>query len=242
MLKNPTAIFIIGACVLYIVCSVLRFWYYYEISQNLIKEASGEHYEITGGHDTRSVAIVGDSTAVGVGTKSISETYHYQFLERHKNNFTFDVKNYGVSGAQVVDLAGQLAGVSPVDLMIITITGNDVTHGTSLKSIEKDLKTALLEAHKKAKQVILLTPGDLGEVRIVPLPLRLYWGTQSPRMSEVAHRVAQDTKTSHVDIYALHVTYFRDEPKKYYASDYFHPSVEGYRVWADALDDAVKIE
>ncbi|MEK7150884.1 MAG: SGNH/GDSL hydrolase family protein [Patescibacteria group bacterium] len=242
MLKNPTIIFIIGACVLYVIYSVLRFWYYYEISQNLILKASGEHYEIAGGSDVRSVAVIGDSTAVGVGTKSVSETYHYQFFERHKDRFTFNVKNYGVSGARVMDFAGQLAGVSSVDLIIITITGNDVTHGTSLKSIEEDLKTALLEAHKKAKQVILLTPGDLGEVRIVPLPLRLYWGTQSPRMSEVAHRVAQDTKTPHVDIYALHVPYFRDEPKKYYASDYFHPSADGYRVWADALDDAVKIE
>ncbi|MEK7630844.1 MAG: GDSL-type esterase/lipase family protein [Patescibacteria group bacterium] len=228
--------------VVYTLASGARFWFYLRRAKLLMSSTPRQDYVIAGGEKKLSVTILGDSTAVGTGASGYTKTYHYQFLERHKNNYSFDVQNKGVVGARTADLARQIESMGHSDLAIISIGGNDVTHGTEWASVERDLSGALGAVSQKAKRVVLLTPGDLGDVLIVPYPLRKYWATKSPKLSVLAARVASDKKITHIDIYALGGTQFRDEPYVYYASDLFHPSDAGYKLWADALDAKVNFE
>lgn len=235
-------IFIAVALTIYIVFAGGRFLFYFNRAQNLMREIKAENYKIRGEGPVRKVAVLGDSTTVGIGAGDITKTYHYQFLVRHKDRFSFDVKNYGVSGARTADLASQLSKVDSVDLMLITIGGNDITHGTPWNEVERDLRVALDIAHTKAKTVLILTPGDFRDVFIVPYPIRLWWGSKNQGLSELVSRLAKSTNTIHVDIYALHDRHFHDEPAKYYAPDYFHPSAEGYRLWGEAVETKLKLE
>jgi lysophospholipase L1-like esterase len=228
--------------VVYALASGVRFWFYLRRAQTLMAATPARNYIIAGGEKKLSVTILGDSTAVGTGASDYTKTYHYQFLERHKSIYSFDVENRGVVGARTADLARQIESMRQSDIAIISIGGNDVTHGTEWVSVERDLESALGAVSQKTRRVVLLTPGDLGDVLIVPYPLRRYWATKSPKLSALASRVAGSAKITHVDIYALGGTQFRDEPYTYYASDLFHPSDAGYKLWADALDAKVKFE
>jgi|GEM_PF-4812945 len=227
---------------MYTLASSARFWFYLRRARVLMEATPRKDYVITGGEKKLTVTILGDSTAVGTGASDYTKTYHYQFLARHADRYSFDVKNKGVVGARTADLARQIESMRESDIAIITIGGNDVTHGTAWASVERDLASALGTVSQKAKRVVLLTPGDLGDVLIVPYPLRRYWASKSPVLSKLATRVAGDKKITHIDIYALGGTQFRDEPYTYYATDLFHPSDAGYKLWADALDAKVNFE
>lgn len=228
--------------VVYTLASSARFWFYLRRAKSLMAVTPVQSYVIAGGEKKLAVTILGDSTAVGTGASDYAKTYHYQFLERHKDKYSFNVENKGVVGSRTADLARQIESIGHSDLVIISIGGNDVTHGTKWPRVEQDLAAALDVVSHKAKRVVLLTPGDLGDVLIVPYPLRKYWATKSPQLSALAARVANDKKITHIDIYALGGSQFRDEPYVYYASDRFHPSDAGYKLWADALDAKVNFE
>lgn len=228
--------------VVYALASGARFWYYLRRARALMDATPRKDYVIAGGEKKLAVTILGDSTAVGTGASGYTKTYHYQFLERHKDKHSFDVENKGIVGARTADLARQIESMRQSDIAIISIGGNDVTHGTNWASVERDLAAALGTVSQRAKRVVLLTPGDLGDVLIVPYPLRKYWATKSPKLSTLATRIAAAARVMHIDIYALGGSQFRDEPYIYYATDLFHPSDAGYKLWADALDAKVNFE
>ncbi|MDA1334705.1 MAG: GDSL-type esterase/lipase family protein [bacterium] len=225
--------------VVYIVFSGGRFWFYLNESRTLINLQTGENYTIGGGPDKKSIFIVGDSASVAVGADDYTGSYHYQYLSKFSDTHTFDVKNFAMSGARTADLDAQFNQIDMgdrADLMFITIGGNDVTHGTSWKKVELNLRKELVRANAIAETVVLITPGDLGEVKIVPYLIRRYWAARSPFYSELARVVARDTGTIQVDIFVLSKGLFGESPEIFYAEDLFHPSTEGYKMWADAIE------
>jgi lysophospholipase L1-like esterase len=215
--------------------SGVRFYYLVKRATKMMQLYTAEDYVIPGGPNRISVAVVGDSTAVGVGSSHLNGTYHYQYLKSLSDKYTFDVINVGVSGAKLADVQLQLNKIKKVDLMLLTIGGNNATRFSSKDALEQGYRNVMSQAVVKARKLILITPGDLRDVTIAPLPIRFAWGHMSARLSSSATRVVSEFDVIHVDIYKLHSSLFREKPDIYYASDGFHPSDAGYKLWADAL-------
>lgn len=224
-----------AAIVAYSLISFARFLYYRRQALSLVAIPTSQNYTLGSGGREREVIVLGDSTAVGVGATGYEHTYHYQYLSRRNDGFSYSVANAGVVGARISDLRGQLENIGRVDILFISIGGNDVTHATAEAALRDDLRNALRLAREKADTVILVTPGSLGDARIVPFPLRIIWGFGSRKLSALVSSVARDVSVTHVDVFSCPGASFARDPKRYFARDFFHPSNDGYRLWAEAI-------
>ncbi|MEK7649393.1 MAG: GDSL-type esterase/lipase family protein [Patescibacteria group bacterium] len=229
--------------VVYTLASGARFWFYLSRTWALIEVTPAKNYIIEGDSKKLIVTVLGDSASVGTGASDYTKTYHYQVLERHKDTYSFDVENKGIVGARVGDLMSQITEMRDSDLAIISIGGNNVTHATRWSSFERDLQNALDAVSKKTKRIVLLTPGDLGDVLNMPYPVRKFWSRGSSQLGGHVSSVIKDMpNVTYVNMYAVDEGHFQNEPDIYYANDRFHPSDAGYKLWADAIDAKIIFE
>lgn len=230
-----TLMLALALLLIYGLFAVIRFRYYAQQAQGLMMQPTNREYILERGGLLRQVAVVGDSTAYGTGGKDETETYHYQFLSQLSGVDSFAVKNYGVVGARVADVAQQLEHVDHVDLLIISIGANDVTHGSDEKKTEEGVGSILKTGLEKAEYVVFVSPGTMADSHVLPKPVHWWWGRGSRCYSELAKRVAGKFDVIHVDVYSHAEASFAQNPGLYFAPDYFHPSAAGYGLWATAI-------
>lgn len=223
--------------IIYILVSTGRFLYYRQVGLTLAAVLKTDQYTLGQGGKTFQVAILGDSTAYGTGASDFKHTYHYQFLAQQPG--TYEVHNYGVVGAQLEDVNEQLQKLQQIDLILISVLGNDVTHFTPLDTLRTQLDQVLTTAESKAKQVILITPGSFEDAFILPWPIRQALVYRGGQVSALAKEVASQHQVIHVDMYSQPEYSFSQDPQKYFATDYFHPSDSGYAFWSQAIQKAV---
>ncbi len=189
------------------------------------------------------VLWLGDSTAAGVGASSPAATLPVQVARRLDRPVELTV--LAVSGDRVGDVLDdqmQRVAAAQPDLILISVGTNDVTHLTSVADFG-DRYRSLVRRLPDDSEIVLLGVPDLGSPRRFAQPLRSIAGVQGRRLDEVVEAVAHDEELRYVDIAASTGPAFRDEPSRYFSADRYHPSDEGYRLWADAvvavLDEAV---
>lgn len=232
-------IVILIALIIYIGLSAARFFYYRNIGIALRDVSKQTEYTLGKDHPLYQVAVLGDSTAYGVGATDYQHTYHYLALANQ--DATFHVQNFGVSGARMADLEEQLAQVERVDLMFISICGNDITHFTRLTDLRQQLESVLTAAEKKAKTVVLITPGSFENAFILPSPIRWLLVWRGGQVSTLAKEVAaQHARVISVDMYSHAESDFSQNPDLYFATDFFHPSDAGYELWTQAIEKDVE--
>jgi acyl-CoA thioesterase I len=176
--------------------------------------------------------VLGDSTGQGLGAPSPEGGYVGQVLAelRLRTGRPWRVLNLSVSGALTRDvLNGQLPGLPAApDLVTCGIGVNDVLYTAPTKLL-RDLRT--LVGAIPDKTVVL----DL------PLPTGL-WGILG-RIS--VPYVARINRTIHEAAWARGLpvaevsAHFLPPWHGKFASDYFHPSQDGYRDWTRALLAAI---
>lgn len=219
--------------IIYSVVSGGRFLYFRQAGLELAAQPKEDTYSIGKGKAVYQVAVIGDSTAFGVGASDFTKTYHYQFLVQQPGKF--QVRNYGVIGARTEDLIDQLNQIQQVDLLFISISGNDVTHLTRLDDLSTQLDAALTLAETKADTIILITPGSMGDVGLLPWPLRTILGYRSGQVSNLTKQIASTHEVVQVDLFSHSEYSFAQDPKLNFAADLFHPSDAGYALWATAI-------
>lgn len=222
----------IGFLVAYTLFSGGRFLYFRQAGHKLIALPRQDEYTVGHGKPYQ-VAVTGDSTAFGTGASDFTKTYHYQFLTQQPGSF--HVQNYGVIGARTSDLTQQLEQIKHVDLLFISISGNDVTHFTRLNDLTTQLDQLLTLAESKADTVILITPGSMGDVGLLPWPIRLILGQRSSQVSTLTKQVSSQHDVIQVDMFSHPEYSFAQDPKTNFAADLFHPSNAGYMLWASAI-------
>jgi lysophospholipase L1-like esterase len=90
--------------------------------------------------------------------------------------------------------------------------------------------------------VVVMGIGDFGTVPRIPQPLRALTGWRGRRFDDVIRRVADRRGAAYVDLYANTGPAFGHDPELFYSDDGFHPSDEGYRIWADVILDVLRAE
>jgi len=189
------------------------------------------------------LAVAGDSTVAGIGADTIDDTLPMQIASRlaRESGREVHVVGHGVSGAVIHDvLAKQLKRVGKVDVLVIVIGSNDVTHVTKLDALERDTEQMLEQAQGQAGTVVLGSAGRLDTPNF-PQPLRRIAMSRATQIRARQRRVAADQGVGFVNLGEDVADRFNRTPHSM-SSDGFHPGAPGYGVWADAIAAEVATE
>lgn len=194
------------------------------------------------------LVLLGDSAAIGVGVEWLSDTVGGQ-LARLLSEGTAEtgerhilLSSVGVAGSRSTDLATQVArallGDKP-DVAVVLIGVNDATGLRSPEESADHLGAAVRRLRDAGVQVVVGTCPDLGAVRSLAPPLRQITGWMGRRVAKAQMRAVVAADGIVVDLADETGAVFRADAGTL-CYDGFHPSADGYRVWAYALYPAVE--
>src|SRR6266540_577239 len=178
------------------------------------------------------LVLLGDSTALGVGVDRVSDTVGGQLVE---------LSNVAVSGSVSSDLGTQVAralvGTRP-DVAVILVGANDATRFGPSRGAPEHLAAAVRRLRAAGVAVVVGTCPDLGAARAFAAPLRQLIGWRGRRLARAQETAVRAAEGVPVGLAALTGAVFRADAGTF-CPDGFHPSADGYRVWAHALLPAV---
>ncbi|MGC9666756.1 SGNH/GDSL hydrolase family protein [Planosporangium sp. 12N6] len=190
------------------------------------------------------LVLLGDSTALGVGVEQVTDTVGGQLamlLAEEADGRRVELSSVAVSGSRSADLGTQVAralvGTRP-DVAVILVGGNDAVHFTAPAEAADDLASAVRRLRAAGVAVVVGTCPDLGSARAFPPPLRQLVGWHGRRLARAQAAAVATVGGVPVDLAAQTGAVFRADAGTY-CHDGYHPSADGYRVWAHALLPAV---
>jgi lysophospholipase L1-like esterase len=196
---------------------------------------------------TLRLVLLGDSAAIGVGVEWLSETVGGQLARLLADGSTDTgerhvlLSSVGVAGSRSADLATQVArallGDRP-DVAVVLIGAHDATSLRSPEESAELLGQAVRRLRDAGVRVVVGTCPDLGALRAIAPPLRQVAGVLGRRMARAQARAVTAAGGAVVDLADETGAVFRADAGTF-CYDGFHPSADGYRVWAHALYPAV---
>lgn len=184
------------------------------------------------------VTWLGDSTAAGVGASGPATALPRLVAGALVPALVRPVELtvLAMSGDRVDDVSRHQVGrVSPdTELVVVDVGSNDVTHLTSVGDFARRYRAVLDRLPRRAKVVLVGVP-DIGAVTRFAQPLRAIAGWRGRTIDTEVARLARDRRLGYVDIAGQTGPSFRRHPERYLAVDHYHPSDDGYRLWADAV-------
>ncbi len=184
--------------------------------------------------------LLGDSIAAGLGSDHPEGTLGAQLARRLAKTTRRSVRLTTVArvGAESSMLADQLSARPPgrrVDVAVIVVGGNDVTHRVRVADSVQCLVDAVGALRAEGAGVVMGTCPDLGTLRPVPQPLRSLGSRASKQLAD-AQREAVIAAGGHaVELATVVGPFFIAQPDQMFSLDNFHPSAAGYRRTAKAL-------
>lgn len=180
---------------------------------------------------------LGDSTGSGVGARDGGYVARlFQRLLEHRAGS--ELANLCVSGATTEDvLRSQLQpGVakSP-DLVTLGIGINDIGHNFSLDEFARHYEEILTTLTTKTNAAIVVTNiPDISSAPRIPAFARAEYQQQIVRFNERLEEIARRHGVIVFDINSITHRELPGHPE-YFSSDGFHPSDEGYELWASEM-------
>lgn len=228
-----TTLFILGGLALLLVAYwSVRFYLTVHTSKRLIENAVP--YARTADSPSRTMLVLGDSTAVGIGADTPEESV----AGRIAGELSIDsVESRAVSGAVVRDVKAQAAEASRerYDLILIQAGGNDIIRFTSADTAGEALRESL-RSLPAAGRVILISAGDVGGATLFPWPVRPFHSRLNRAYHDTFARVAAEEGITYVNFKDSPATKeIRNNPDTYLAADGLHPSSAGYRLWFEEI-------
>lgn len=190
------------------------------------------------------LVLLGDSTALGVGVDRMSDTVGGQLaalLAGGPGGRRVELSNVAVAGSLSADLGTQVAralvGVRP-DIAVILVGGNDTTRFVRSSDAVEHLAAAVRRLRGAGVSVVVGTCPDLVAARAFAVPLRQLIGWRGRRLARAQAIAVRAADGVPVDLVEQTGALFRADPGTF-CHDGYHPSADGYRVWAHALLPAV---
>ncbi|MEI4270754.1 SGNH/GDSL hydrolase family protein [Klenkia sp. LSe6-5] len=184
------------------------------------------------------LAVLGDSSAVGLGVDRAEQTPGVLIASALAELAERPVRlvKVAVSGARSADLARQVERVLPQrpDVAMVMIGANDVTSRSKPALAVRDLAAAVRALRETGCEVVVGTCPDLGTIRPVAQPLRTLgrrWSRQLAAAQTMAV-VAEGGRT--VSLGSLLGPQFASD-RTMFSRDEFHPSAAGYAAAAACL-------
>lgn len=196
--------------------------------------------------------LVGDSIAAGLGAERPKDVLGARIAKGVAGFLRRPVRLRTVAsvGAESSDLARQLDLLSgddlgdhgdagdagdTVDVAVIVVGGNDVTHRIPAGVAAAQLADAVGRLRERGTEVVVGTCPDLGALRPVPQPLRSLGAQASRQLARAQAAAASRAGARVVSLRRAVGHLFVTNPDDMFSLDRFHPSALGYRRTADAL-------
>ena len=190
------------------------------------------------------LVLLGDSTALGVGVDQVSDTVGGQLaalLVDGPQGRRVELSSVAIAGARSADLEIQVAralvGVHP-DIAVILVGSNDAIRLAVPAEAAAHLAAAVRRLRRAGVAVVVGTCPDLGAVRAFAPPLRQLLGWHGRRLGRAQIDAVRAAGGTPVDLADRAGPVFRADAGTL-CHDGFHPSADGYRVWAHALLPAI---
>lgn len=188
------------------------------------------------------LALLGGSMSAGVGVARTDDTVGRQLARRISRQRGREVRvaSLAVAGSCSADLGPQVsrALLGEPDVAVILIGSTDVLRASSLRRARGSLADAVRRLRSARVRTIVGTCPDFGATPAFPQPLRAVIGWRGRALGAVQSAAAVAEGGVVVDLAGCTGAIFRADPGTY-SEDGFHPSADGYRLWAEALLPAV---
>lgn len=201
-------------------------------------DPSGSYGNPRRGRKPLHLAVLGDSSAAGLGCEDAAQTpgallagllAHY--LDRR---VLLDVQATTGARAKDLDLQVQRAQRHDVDVAVIMVGANDVTHRTPPPTAARALVRASSTLQASGTRVVVGTCPDLGSVAPLLQPLRRLARIRSRQMAEAQTIAVVEQGAIAISMGDLLGPEFAREPHLW-GPDRFHPSPAGYLRVVEAL-------
>lgn len=225
---------IIALILIYVVYAFFRTRHYINIGNGLADAAV--KYEQHPENPTVRILTIGDSSVVGTGASKPQESVAGYLGAKYPHA---DITNIGVNGAKTMEIAPRLASFADqrFDLVLIHAGGNDIVRFTKLSEVEESVRAILQEATKLSDNVIILHGGDVGTARLFPAGTRWLFTRRTHQVREIFLRLTKKFDVHYIDLWRKDANDpFFEDPKRFYAADWFHPSSHGYKDWFDHIE------
>lgn len=193
------------------------------------------------GADPLRLLVIGDSTAAGVGTDTQDEALpghlarEFAALTGRGVHWRAIGEN-GVDTREFIDRYLADAADEEWDVIFVSIGANDALGLRSRAAFARDLDTILTRLRAASPAAVLLVSSlpAFARFELLPDPLRWNLAVHSRSLEAGARQIVERTPGAHMS----------PPPPPYtpgfFASDFFHPSAQGYRDWARfAIEDAL---
>src|SRR5689334_17367551 len=177
---------------------------------------------------------LGDSTGAGVGAREggyVARLFK-RLAERRPQS---KLSNLCVSGATTEDLIrDQLqkgVALNP-DLVTVGIGINDIGHGLTLEQFSKNYEEILSALKDKTHaQIVVANIPDVSSAPRIPSGMKSEYQRQIDQFSQRLEEIANRHGVAVFDVYSITKDELPSHPE-YISNDGFHPSDEGYELWA----------
>lgn len=188
--------------------------------------------------DVVSIAMLGDSTAVGYGVRTAAELPGVALAVQAAAELDRPVRlhTYGLSGVGAADLDRQVtqALASAPDVAVIVVGANDIRDKVPPRRSADHLGAAVSRLRAAGVPVVVGTCPDFGVIEPIPQPLRTVLHTWSRVLATMQERAVQAAGGHTVPVGRVVSPDFLHHPELF-ASDHFHPSGAGYAKAVAAL-------
>jgi lysophospholipase L1-like esterase len=188
------------------------------------------------------LVLLGDSSALGVGVERVVDTVGGTIARQLADqDRRVELSSVAVVGSRSSDLGTQVAraliGPRP-DVAVILIGANDATGLRRPTDAAASLAATVRRLRDLNVAVVVGTCPDLGATRAIAPPLRQFVGLLGRRIANAQAAAVREAGGVPVDLGAITGPVFRADAGTL-CHDGYHPSADGYRVWAHALMPAV---
>jgi len=180
---------------------------------------------------------VGDSTGSGVGARHggyVARLFRRMTAKRPDSKLT----NLCFSGATTGDVLRQQldSGIAAQpNLVTLGIGINDIGHGVSLEQFSNNYEEILSSLRNKTGATIVVANiPDISSAPRIPVAVRGEYHQTIVRFNGKLEEIASRHNVTVFDIYTITHAQLPSHPE-YFSSDGFHPSDEGYELWAEKM-------
>jgi acyl-CoA thioesterase I len=121
------------------------------------------------------------------------------------------------------------------DLVTLGIGINDIGHGMTLDQFSRNYDQILSTLKDKTRaQIVVTNIPDISTAPQIPGPMRRQYQQQIIQFSKRLEEIAVRHGVTVFDVYTITTKELPSHPE-YFSSDGFHPSDQGYELWAEQM-------
>lgn len=220
---------------------------YNKIAKENLKAVNQEQIYIINNFDNLkkkfTYVALGDSLTSGVGVNNYTQSYPFLIIQKlSQEDKKYILSNRSYPGARSSDLLNNLLNASikdQPDIITLLIGINDIHGNVSFSEFKENYENILSRLVSETKsKIYLINLPFIGADNLILPPYNLYFDLQTKNFNKIIKTLADKYQVKYIDLYSPTVDQFK-KSGPHYSADLFHPSAQGYAIWAQIIYDNI---